>query len=65
MIRGRVYSCRISDITGGGDLSLGVNIELTAGEFIEPVWTAEPPVTPSSMFWQLQSRLGLDFSSRL
>lgn len=43
MDRGARYSCRISDLTGGGDLSLGVNIEVTEGEFIEPLPLPAPP----------------------
>ncbi len=33
MDRGDTYHCRISGLTGGGDLSLGVNIEITDREF--------------------------------
>lgn len=40
MDRGETYQCRISDLTGGNGKTLGVNIEITPGEFE----AAETPV---------------------
>jgi hypothetical protein len=40
MDRGETYQCRISDLTGGSGKTLGVNIEITEGEFD----AAETPV---------------------
>jgi hypothetical protein len=41
MDRGEKYGCRIRDLTGGGDKTLGVNIEITDGEdFEEPEMAA-------------------------
>lgn len=43
MDRGDEYQCRISDLTGGGSKSLGVNIEITDAEEVQ---RAEPPALP-------------------
>jgi len=37
MDRGDQFQCRISDLTGGDGLTLGVNIEITAGEGLDDI----------------------------
>ena len=57
MDQGEKYQCRISDLTGGGTKSRGVNIEITEGDEFEVLQTSVPskvvPVAPfhSSVGW--------------
>jgi hypothetical protein len=56
MDRGYRFKCRISDLTGGGAKTRGVNIEITEGEDFETPERSQSnvlPVTPahSSLVW--------------
>ena|ERR1035441_9177923 len=60
MDRGDMYQCRISSLTGGGRKNLGVNIEITEGEFDESVHvnrvrveTASTPSNAVAVLWVL------------
>jgi hypothetical protein len=63
MDHGTEYQCRISSLTGGGDRSLGVNIEITEGQFdnVSSVPRKEPIATQSTvpMGWLLFASVGV------
>jgi hypothetical protein len=66
MDRGEKYQCRIGSLTGGGEKSLGVNIEITEDEDFEPSpQTSAPskiePVAPihSNLGWWLAAAVVL------
>jgi hypothetical protein len=63
MDHGTEYQCRISSLTGGGDRSLGVNIEITEGRFdnVSSVPRNQPIATQSAvpMGWLLFAGVGV------
>jgi hypothetical protein len=54
MDRGSGYQCRISSLSGGGDRSLGVNIEITEGRFdsVSSIARNEPIAARSEAIWR-------------